>query len=328
MILVNFIYRASDPKFNSIEELFKVISDEVSKSILVKKTNVLDNKIDIKNLYRNIIYSRKSSEHINHITGHINYVAIGLRGKKILTIHDIGSSLKGNLIKKWIVILLWYWIPALIVDRITVISEFSKNELIKIIPFAKSKIRVIYNPSNKKLFYNPKVFNSVCPRILIVGTKENKNIERVLKALDGFNCIIHIIGKLSTKQVSLLKDLKLNYYNEFFVDYDKIVKAYVDCDILCFPSTYEGFGMPIIEAQIIGRPVITSNFGAMKEISGNGSCFVNPYDVESIKCGIKKIISNKNYRDGLIKCALINVKRFECSLIVKDYIELYNELNK
>jgi len=93
-----------------------------------------------------------------------------------------------------------------------------------------------------------------------------------------------------------------------------------------FASTYEGFGMPIIEAQAIGRPVITSNIGAMKEVALDTACLVDPYDVESIKNGIQKLIRDEAYRDLMIKKGLKNVERFSLETISNQYIALYKSI--
>lgn len=324
---VVFFFRKPAPQFNSIEELFETISQRLSNNMAIEKICMPYQRISLKKIVGNIKYARKNSGKLNLITGHINYIALGLRGKTILTIHDIGSSLQGNLIHSFFVRIFWYWIPALMVKKITVISEFSKNELVKLIPFAKHKIKVIYNPVNERLKYTPKVFNSENPTILVVGTKANKNIENTIKALNGIPCELHIIGKLTTEQISILAQSGIKYHNQFFISYEEIVKAYQSCDFLCFASTYEGFGMPIIEAQAIGRPVLTSNFGAMKEVAGKGACLVDPYSITSIKSGIEKLIENDAYRTNLIQQGLKNVERFKLDIITNEYLNLYKELD-
>ena len=98
------------------------------------------------------------------------------------------------------------------------------------------------------------------------------------------------------------------------------------CDILLFCSLYEGFGLPIIEAQAVGRPVITSNYGAMKEISNGSACLVNPKDPNSIYSGLKKIVKNKKYRESLVFKGFRNVKRFSAQKIGRDYVNLYKKI--
>jgi len=325
---IKFLFRKPESQFNSIEELFDAVSKKLSISIEVESVIMPYGRINLKNILKNIQFARKNSGIVNHITGHINYVSLGLKGKTILTIHDIGSTLTGNIIKVFLIKIFWYWIPALLVKKITVISEFSKKELLKIIPFAKNKIQVIYNPVKEELKYSPKNFNTICPNILLIGTKSNKNLENTIKALQDIPCKLHIIGKLTEQQLSLLEELNFTYKNQFFITFDEVVSAYKTCDLLCFASTYEGFGMPIIEAQAIGRAVITSNVGAMKEVAGNGACLVNPNDISSIKDAVLKLIKNNTYRENLIQLGLKNIARFKLDKISNEYLTVYKEAIK
>jgi glycosyltransferase involved in cell wall biosynthesis len=321
-----YIKRKSQAQYFSIESLFYNIIEEVSKSYETKliKTKYYGGSPLV--IINNCLTFKRTPKSIYHITGDVHYVALATRKRTILTIHDIGSALKGSFFKRIYVKLFWFWLPALFVRRITVISEFTKQELSKIIPFSKHKIRVVYNPVSLLYVSTLNNFNESCPKILCVGTKENKNLERIFEAVINLSCQLHIIGKLSVNQISILEDNSIDYSNSYNLSQEEIIKAYKDCDILCFPSTYEGFGMPIIEAQATGRPVITSNFGAMKEISRDSACLVDAFDVESIKNGIQNIISDSNYRDGIINKGLENVKRFQLDRIAKQYIEIYKEL--
>jgi len=114
--------------------------------------------------------------------------------------------------------------------------------------------------------------------------------------------------------------------NCFNLTYEEIIKCYEDCDILCFASTYEGFGMPIIEAQAVGRPVITSTVASMPEVAGEGAYLVDPYSVTSIKKGIEKVIYDTAYRNELIRTGKENIKRFEVGKIASQYLKIYEEL--
>ncbi|WP_405606317.1 glycosyltransferase family 4 protein [Polaribacter sp. Asnod1-A03] len=323
---VKFFFRKKEPQFNSIEELFDAVSRKLSVIISVESITMPYGKISFKNIFKNIKYTRANSGKLNHITGHINYVTLGLKGKTILTIHDVGSTLNGNKIKFFLMKVFWYWIPALSVKKITVISEFSKKELVSIIPFAKDKIKVVYNPVKEELKYQPKEFNASCPKILLIGTKSNKNLENTIESLKEISCELHIIGKLAKEQLLLLEKLEINYFNQFFISYEEIIDAYQNCDLLCFASTYEGFGMPIIEAQAIGRPVITSNMGAMKEVAGESACLVDPNSISSIKEGVEKLIDDAEYRTNIIHLGLKNVERFKIDKITNDYLNIYKEV--
>jgi glycosyltransferase involved in cell wall biosynthesis len=238
----------------------------------------------------------------------------------------VGSINKGFFLKRIYLRLFWFWLPAFFVKKITVISEFTKDELTKIIPYAKHKISVIPNPISETLKFSPKDHPNKKPVILCIGTKENKNLLRSIEALSGIDCQLHIIGQLNDDQKNLLEDRSINYYNSFNVSDEDIVQAYKTCDVLCFPSTYEGFGLPIIEAQAIGRPVITSDLGAMKEVAKDSACLVNPYDVQSIRDGLLRIISNANYYNELVELGRENIKSYQPAVITEKYLNIYKEL--
>ncbi|WP_435134159.1 glycosyltransferase family 4 protein [Formosa sp. A9] len=323
---VNYIFRKRLQQFNSIEELFYSIKAALVTDNLIKVTSVPFSGGSPNTILKNLKAFSKEKETVYHITGDVHYMALVTGKKTILTIHDIGSAFQGNVLKQLYIKLFWFWLPAIFVKKITVISEFTKKELSKIIPFAIQKIVVIPNPVNSKLNYTPETFNTTSPQILLIGTKPNKNLERTFEALQGVTCKLYIVGKLTEKQSDLLKKYNLEFINVFHVPYDSIVKAYQDSDLVLFASTYEGFGMPIIEAQAIGRPVVTSGLGAMKEVANNSACLVDPYDVKSIRDGVQRVIDNAEFRGTLIDQGKENIKRFQLEIIAKQYQDLYKSI--
>ncbi|WP_368338940.1 glycosyltransferase, partial [Phocaeicola dorei] len=92
------------------------------------------------------------------------------------------------------------------------------------------------------------------------------------------------------------------------------------------PSTFEGFGMPIIEGQVIGRIILTSNVSPMKDICGKGAYLVNPYSIKSIREGYNDILNNKILREQLIAEGLKNVQKYQPEQIVKQYIKVYQSI--
>ena len=314
------------PKNNSIEELFLGLVPYLSKHSKVTTLEVPCSGGSPSVIIKNLNFTSSKKDQINHVTGDIHYLVLALGKRSVLTIHDVHSALDGNFFKKIYTKLFWFWLPALFVKRITVISKFTKSELERVIPFAKNKIRVIHNPINNLLKLTPYQFNSKSPKILFIGTKPNKNLEQSIRAIKDLNCKAIIIGKLTNDQKKLLEQYHIVYENKFNLTYKEIVACYQTCDLVCFISTYEGFGMPIIEAQAIGRPIITSNFGAMREVSSGSACEVDPNDVNAIKENIEKIFEDEQYRQQLIKDGLHNVKRFQPELIAGQYIDLYKEV--
>ncbi|GAB3663642.1 hypothetical protein GCM10028791_39100 [Echinicola sediminis] len=277
-------------------------------------------------LFQNLKSFKKEQMHISHITGDIHYMSLVTGGGTVLTIHDIGSAFSGNFFKKLYIKVFWFWLPAILVRRITVISEFTKEELTKVIPFAKRKIRVVPNPVSSLIRYSSYSFNTDKPKVFLIGTKPNKNLERTLQALAEIDCEAMVLGKLLPEQEALIADLPFKVTNKIGLSYEEVLACYRDADLVCFASTYEGFGMPIIEAQATGRPVITANFGAMAEVAGEGACLVNPFDVGAIEEGIKKIIKDEGYRNELIALGLKNSERFKMERILEQYMEVYKEV--
>lgn len=98
--------------------------------------------------------------------------------------------------------------------------------------------------------------------------------------------------------------------------------------MVAFASTFEGFGMPIIEANITGRVVVTSNTSSMPEVAANAAEFVNPLDVEDIRRGFLKVINEDAYREQLIENGFTNAKRFNKQTIANQYFNLYRTIAK
>ena len=325
---LKYFFRKPSENFHSIEELFTNFQTFLPVDCEYKN-EYLPYHLGLVGRIKNILFAKKNRTQINHITGDVNYIALGLPKKNtILTIHDIGSALKGKGLKKSIIKLFWFKIPLKRVAKISVISEFSKNEILKTFSISDRKIKVIPNCVSEKFQYSEKKFNTKYPNILIVGTKENKNIARSLEALKEINCKVIIVGKLSKSQKSKLLDFEIDYDNVFNLQYDEVVSLYKKADLLLFPSIYEGFGVPILEAQASGLPLITSDLQPMNDVAGEGALLVNPFKIKDISDAIKKIISDENCRNDIVQKGLENVKKYRSKEIANMYHELYQEVLK
>lgn len=325
---IQYIFRHKAAGFNSIENVFGSIYNNLEKknNRRASKWNLPFKKLTVLNIYKNIRYCFKEIPRgIKHITGDVHYICIFFPNS-ILTIHDIHSSFNKNFLRNFIVKVFWYWIPCLRVKYITTISETSAEEIRNLIPFAKHKIKVIPNPVSSLFQPKYKEFNSRYPIILQVGTKANKNLKNLILALAEIKCRLVIVGQLSLSQKQLLIKKGIDFVQYFDVSFTKIIQLYEHSDIVSFISTYEGFGMPIIEAQAIGRPVITSNISAMPEVAGDGAYLVNPFDVNEIKLGISEIILNSELRKKIVEKGFRNVKKYNVETIVLQYLSLYKNL--
>ncbi|HEY9083405.1 MAG TPA: glycosyltransferase family 1 protein [Vicingaceae bacterium] len=325
---VVFFQRKPRPNKNfSIEIFFEQIRHHLPKDV---QSTVFLAKYFSNGFFKRLYISLEAifqQGDINHITGDINFQAIFLQKKKtILTILDIGILEQTNKIQSRIIKYFWLKLPVKRAAYITTISEASKNEIIKCVNIDEKKIRVLYIPVANVIEYSPKAFNKECVTILQIGTKKNKNLLRLIEAIKDIKCKLEIVGVLDGEQLELLNRYKINYVNSVNISNDELNKKYVDADLLAFVSTYEGFGMPIVEAQLVGRPVITSNLLSMPEVAGDGASIVDPYNVEEIKNGILKIINDDSYRESIIKNGLENAKRFDVKKIAYQYAELYREI--
>lgn len=315
----------------SIYKVFKTIEKELQ----IQGQNIEEYFMPSPNsmpwdIIKNCIFTFKhrNKKGINHISGHIHDVILGLLGcNTVLTIHDlVFLDNVNNPIKRFYKWLFWLYLPVKFADIVTCISNETKRNVLSYIK--TDKIRVIYNPIDPAFEYLPKEFNEECPVILHIGTFWNKNLERTIMALEGIKCHLRIIGKIDERTVSLLKERKISYSNAYNLTDEEIVQEYVNCDIVNFPSIYEGFGMPVIEGQKTGRVVITSCIQPIIEIAGEGVYFVDPYKIESIRKAYMDIINNKELRENLIEKGLKNTNRFNVKKIAQQYIEVYNKLEK
>ena len=334
----------------------------------------------------NVLHASRQRADVHHIVGDSHYLAFGLpRKKTVLTIHDCAAldRLKGW--KRAILKYFWFTGPMRRAAVVTTISEASKRELRKWVGALADKVLVVPDCVFEEFTRDPKSFSEECPVVLQVGTKWNKNLERVMEALRGTGCRLEIVGTMSEEQRErdqgtkgqkdegtkgqrdqgtewetdegtggerraesgsacafaaanssrvTMGDLKLRTTGvaELAVcelgrlTDEELAAAYRRCDMVVFASLYEGFGLPILEAQATGRPVITSNIGAMPEAAGDGALFVDPYSVEAIREAVLRVKSDPALRAKLVANGLRNVERFRPGVIAGLYAGIYKGL--
>ncbi|WP_055098317.1 glycosyltransferase [Gabonia massiliensis] len=313
--IVVFI-RKKRPEANSIEEIFHSLIKYLGHE--VRWIELPYDGASISAIAKNIWFARKHRGDINHITGEVHYIALGTGRRTLITVHDVQSIIKGGRIERTIKKWLWFNLPLCIARKISVISSFTKNELIELCPFTEKKISVVNNPINDLQIISAATFHktaSAKKTILHVGTKTNKNLEGVLKAITNLSVRLIIIGPMTLNQEQLADSLNVKYENYYNLPYFKVLELYKQADIITFPSFYEGFGMPIIEANLIGIPILTSDIEV-----------VNPYSIDNIRNGIIELLENNELRRNLITLGKKNIRRFSPQNIAEQYKSLYNQL--
>lgn len=327
---VCFVYRSKGVSF-SIERVFaqirKHFGGEVEQSECYCPANSYKNPVSY---LRNFLALRRHKADIFHITGVVHYAALFYpRNKTVITVHDLGHVFETKGIVGFFLRRIFAIWPLRWSKNIVAISEFSKAEIVAKTGVCADKIRVIYDPVFDTFKYSPKQIDTKCPRVLCFAHMKNKNLARHVEALKGVNCTLRVIAKLSDADKKMLEESGVRYSVACNLTDAQIVEEYRNADIVLFASTYEGFGVPILEAQSTGRPIITSNIAPMTEVAAEGSAvFVDPLDVESIRAGVLKIMNTPDLAQKLVAAGLENTKRFAPEKIAAQYAELYSQILK
>jgi hypothetical protein len=143
------------------------------------------------------------------------------------------------------------------------------------------------------------------------------------------------IRRAKTIRISLLQSDKIITVSQYtkgdilltgYVPIDDLPVLYNSAYIFMYPSLYEGFGIPILETMASGCPVITSNVSSMPEVAGDAAVLVNPYSVEEISAAIEKVLSDEQFRMGLIEKGLVRAKQFSWEKTVRETLQVYREV--
>ena len=324
---VVYFHRKLDPQYFSLERVFSDVREHLPRDIHAVVAHCPRESNGILNRIVNILWARRSQGDINHITGDVHYLTLMLGKKRtILTVHDCVPLERSRGLKRWLLWLLWYRLPQANCAQITTISDFTKSELLRHLKCSLDKVTVIYDPCSARFNPCPKPFNADCPVVLQVGTAWNKNLHRVAGALKGIRCNLIIVGALDEAQRRCLVENGIQYTRHQGISDEELVGLYEECDLLVFASLYEGFGLPIVEAQAVGRAVVTSNRCSMPEVAGDAACLVDPESVESIRQGLLRVLGDRPYRESLIEKGFENVKRFAPAKIAEQYATIYRTM--
>jgi glycosyltransferase involved in cell wall biosynthesis len=311
----------------SLETYFDTVRRHLPADVRVDVCTARDLSVGILPRLRNAMQAFRHRGEINHVTGDIQYAALALPpSRTILTILDLVYLDNPSSVRRALVDALWYQLPVRRVAIVTTISEFVRRQLLERVAVPAAKVRVVPVCISPSFVPRAREFDSDRPTILHVGTTPNKNLDRLVAALDGLSCRLHVVGVLDQRQRDMLERSKLEFRNSAHLSQAELVRAYEECDLLAFCSTYEGFGMPIVEAQRVGRPVVTSDVASMPEVAGGAACLIDPRSVASIRDGIRRVITDAAYRDELRDRGAANTERFAPERVAAQFHGLYAEI--
>lgn len=215
-------------------------------------------------------------------------------------------------------------------DKIIVPSNTTRDDLLKL-GYSQDKIVVIpeavdtdfIKPEKKDVNITLKKYRINEKYLLVVGSNPRKNIDRIISAFERIRTDLAmklvVIGEIK-KPISVRNVIFLGH-----IPINDVVKIYCGAEALVYPSLYEGFGLPILEAFAMGIPVLTSNIGGLKELAGGAALLVDPYSTDSIRDGITKLLSN---RIEYIKAGKEELKKYSWEKTALMTLEVYKSCLK
>lgn len=269
-------------------------------------------------------------------------------GKTVVTVHDLIARLFGKDIPFYSRMFFGAWMPFSyrFADRIIAISEHTKKDIVKILKVDPKKITVIplaagkeFHPvKNKaKIKMVKRKYHTGEKYLLHVGTlNPRKNLEFLIKVFNNvlekcpdYNLVI--TGKKGWYYEGLFKLVKKLGLKEkvIFTGYVQDEDApylYNGADLFVFPSLYEGFGLPPLEAMACGKPVISSDTSSLPEVIGEAGILLPPDNNKLWVEAIKKVLTNQKIRQEMIKNSLLQAAKFSWRSTAEKTLKVYEDL--
>ena len=239
------------------------------------------------------------------------------------------------------------WVAAHRSARVLTVSEASKRDILSYFRIPESKIAVIYNAIDERFHEEPAAdevarvqerYQLYDPFVLYAGNiKPHKNLERLIEAFhtirrgDLSNVKLLIIGDEISKYATLRRAVhryKLHQHVRFFgfVPDATLAILYRLARVFVFPSLYEGFGLPPLEAMASGTPVITSNVSSLPEVVGDAAMLIDPYEPAAIAGAMRRVLADDRLRDDMRERGFARVRDFSWDRSVRRVREIYDEV--
>ncbi len=235
----------------------------------------------------------------------------------VVTVHDLAVLRQPEAFNRWTRAYSWAVVPRVVrgAVRVIAVSEFTKREAIELLGVAAERIHVI--PNAHDAVFTPEGAAETGDYVLAVGTLEpRKNLRRVVEAAARLGVELRVSGGRGWGGVEL--DGPVRRRSD-----DELARLYRGARCLVYPSLYEGFGIPVLEAMACGTPVVTSAGSATEEVAGGAAVLVDPLDVEAIAAGIEEATRR---RDELVRLGLERARAFSWEHSAAATLAVYREL--
>ncbi len=277
---------------------------------------------------------------------HYNVPLLPVRAKhRVVTIHDVYHLAYMHTLKlvEKMYVRMVLPLAAVLSEKVITVSSFSKSEIVKYTGIRSEKIEVIYNGVDYLKFNDTKGVNTLNLSgryLLYVGNvKPHKNIVGLINAFAIFHTSfpdvkLVIVGKKDNfihgiqNLDAFIKSLGIDRHIVFtgFVESDALYSLYKNAQVFVFPSFYEGFGLPPVEAMATGVPVVASRSASIPEVCGDAAIYVDPNNPQDIAQGIIKIFRDDSFRNELIDKGYARAQCFPWQASAAKHVKLFEEL--
>ncbi len=326
-------------------------SQELSKRLDVKKITT-KRYLTLVEAYK-LARSIRSQGDIVHLPNqHFARYALFFNRPFMVTVHDLArccfSMDPETIIEKILLKLDLRYIKR--ASHIISVSESTKRDLVKYLNMPESKISVIYNGVDHNIFkpyepYEMKPYHAILshkPYILYVGSeRRRKNLGRLFEAFAMLRQefpelkLIKVGGPGRSKRLrsESLKKLSSLRITEDVIFVDRILERtlayyYSSATLLAYPSLYEGFGLPPLEAMACGCPVVTADTSSLPEVVGEAGIMVNPYDTRSLVQAMRRVLTDDKLRDNMVRKGLEQSRKFSWEKAAELTLEVYNKVDR
>ena len=247
------------------------------------------------------------------------YAPISPRVPLVVTVHDLAVWRHPEAFGRWTRAFVPRAVPRMLrrAARVIAVSEFTRSELVELLRIPEERIAVV--PNAVEAVFAPEGERAEGEYVLAVGTLEpRKNLPRSAEAAQLAGHELRVVGTEGWGEVRLRGARRLGRVSD-----EELARLFRGALCAVYPSLYEGFGLPVLEAMACGTPVVTSRGGATEEVAGGAAVLVDPLDPEAIAAGIEDAISR---REELRRLGLARAAQFSWDESARRTVEVYREV--